>query len=244
MKQEAIEFQTLLKFADRRHIVAVKFFHSEEDYSEVRAPELTHQLFYCLMVKAAAVGKLFKASKKNLYCPAAASALGFETSDENRRVYGLKMGPLELFDEEPDLVICICNAYVAMRIMQAYKFKRGVPKHLSFAGMSGFCTELSAASLANNDISFSLLCSNTRFSAAWNDDEMGISMPYDCFLDVLEGLWKTVDVYEPKSKKLEILERAKANGIECSFELDKNYYDSCLGAAKIGVTEYVSRKKH
>lgn len=272
MKKEALEFSTLLEYQKNRYLVGVRFIRTQLEYENLTERELKHQLFYCLMIKAGTVGHIFKARYQNIYCPAASQILGFEKPDErslnpdiqvkrgfyekrelaekviNERpyltdeVYGLLIGPLEKHKAEPDLVLSISKPYTAMRIIQAYEYKRGHCENLKFGGMSGMCTELTAASMKNNDLSFSLMCSNTRFSASWKDDEVAISMPYDCFLDVLDGLWKTVDVYEPDKKKIEIMKRAKENGLECSFPLDVNYFDSCMGVAPIGVKEYFKKK--
>ena len=272
MKKEAVEFRTLLEYQKDRHLVGVKFIRTQSEYEKLPAHELKHQLFYCLMIKAGTVGHLFKARYQNIYCSAASQILGFEKPDERSlspevqvergfyekrelaeaviderpyltdSVYGLLIGPLEKLELEPDVVLSISKPYTAMRIIQAYEYKRGHCKNFKFGGMSGMCTELTAASMKNNDISFSLMCSNTRFSASWKDDEVAISMPYNCFLDILDGLWKTVNVYEPDRKKMEIMERAKANGVECNFPLDVNYFDSCMGVAPIGVKEYFKKK--
>lgn len=272
LSDEILEFRTLLEYDKDRRPVGIRFIRTDEDYDSLNVRELKHQLFYCLMIKAANVGHSFKASLKNLYCPFAAEMLGFiEPSRESlspdrhvergfydnlniaeqvisERPYlsepisGLLVQPLEDMISDPDVVISISRPYTAMRIMQAYTFKHGISKSSRFSGMSGFCTELTAMAQKNDDIVFSLLCSNARFSAAWRDDEVGVAFPYRLFTDILEGIRKTLDVYETDAHKKEILQRAEVNGLDIELEMGKNYFDSCMGCAEIGQKEYFPKE--
>lgn len=272
MRNKVKEFQTLLEFDEKRHLVGVKFIHSKEKYDSLAIKEATHQMFFCMMVKAATVGHELKCTKEQLYCSAARNVLGFDKPDEDllsgktfhsrnmygdekaasdiakdipyldHNVYGLIVKPLELYEDEPDVVISFCKPYTAMRIMQSYSYKYGFAKNIRLAGMGGVCTELMARSYKNRDINISFLCSGTRFSAEWKDDEMGISFSYDMFENILDGVRSTLNTFEPDNKKEDIINRASKNGCEVDVEIGTNYYESCLGVAKKGVKGYHPKK--
>lgn len=272
MKSEAIEFQTLLKYDKKRHLVGVKFLFSEEEYEKQTIKEATHQMFFCMMVKAATVGHKIKATKEHLYCSAAAEVLGFKQPNSdtlsgktsylrnmhnsqsvaksisedtpylNHNIYGIALQPLELCEEEPDIVLSFSQPYTAMRIIQGYSYKFGFAKNIRFSGMGGVCTEMVARAYKNKDINVSFLCSGTRFSAEWNDDEVGIAFPYDVFLSVLDGVKNTMNTFESDNKKKEVIERSKKNGCKLDIDMGNNYYDSCLGVAKIGTKGYHTKK--
>ena len=272
VKREAEEFCTLLKYERDRRLVGVKFLFSKEDYDRLEIKEATHQMFFCMMVKAGAKGHRMKVKKEHIYCSSAAEVLGFaKPSSETKSgeaflkenlygsrevaesiarntpflthsAYGMWIQPLELCEKEPDIVMSFCQPYTAMRIMQAYSYEYGFAEKLRFAGMGGVCTELMARSYQNQDINVSFLCSGTRFAGAWRDDEVGISFPYPVFRKVLDGLWKTMNTYEPDDEKAEILQRARSNGVTVDIEFGKNYHDSSLGVARMGVKGYRSKK--
>ncbi|WP_158682983.1 DUF169 domain-containing protein [Dorea sp. Marseille-P4042] len=271
MKKEVVEFQTLLKFETNRKLVGVKFIYDKEEYNSVDIKEATHQMFFCMMIKAATVGHSMKVKKEHIYCSAAAEVLGFteiswktktgrtqyernmygtekasfDIANSNpyleHNIFGMCIQPLEDFKYSPDMVIAFCNPYTAMRIIQGYSYFFGLAKQIGFCGMGGVCTELLARSYKNQDLNISFLCSGTRFAAGWKDDEVGVSFPYHMFERILEGVRCTVNTFEPDDKKNEILQRAKKNGILVDIKEDTNYYESSLGVAKMGTIGY--RKK-
>ena len=265
------DYFSCLKYEPDRHLVGAKFIFSENEYHSLSFPEATHQLFFCMMVKVATCGKGMKVTKKHIYCDAAQKALGFLTPEKDlisgeipykrgmycsvevsksiqdeipylqHKPFGLAIAPLEQFDIEPDVVISISTPYTAMRILQSYAYLYGYPKHLHMIGMSGICTELMAQAYKSQDINISFLCSNTRFSGNWRDDEVGISMPYSMFLKVKDAVTQTMNLYEWDQKKSEIEERAAKYHSDLNIKYDSNYYDSCLGVAPLGTVGY--RKK-
>lgn len=268
MNYKLSQYLASLKYESNRHLVGVQFLFDKNEYDQIDIPEATHQLFFCMMIKIATSGKSLKVTKKHMYCTAAAQILGFSTIDEDvlsgetpykrnmycsldvsksiseqtpylkHKIYGMIVQPLELFKTEPHIVVSISNPYTAMRIIQSYSYKFGFAQNIKFAGMGGLCTELVARSYYNNDINVSLLCSNSRFSTAWNDDEMGVSMPYSMFLDVIDGVLETLNLFEPDNKKAEIIARAQTLNVDVDVQMGNNYFDSCLGVAKMGVVGY------
>ena len=273
MRKEVTEFQTLLEFEKNRKIVGVKFLYTEQEYIRLNVKEATHQMFYCMMVKAATVGHSMKVRKEHIYCSAASEVLGFTEPSQDVKtgkqqyernmygteeaasdianctpylshdVYGMCIQPLEEYEQEPDMVLAFCKPYTAMRIMQGYSYYYGVAKQIRFAGMGGICTELMARSYENQDINVSFLCSGTRFAAEWKDDEVGVAFPYKMFLYILKGVRDTLNTFEPDDKKEEILQRARKNEIPLNVEKGTNYHGSSLGVAKMGVTGYRKKKE-
>lgn len=268
MQQKVDEFQIFIKLEEKRHIVAVTFFSSQEEYEQCEVKEATHQMFFCMMVKAAAVGHMLKVKKEHIYCSAASDVLGFTKPDKSclngktayhrnmyeteeiaediyrnfpflyHKIYGMCIQPLERCKTPPDVVMVFGCPYVAMRLIQGYAYKRGTPKNLRMVGMSGICSEMMAQVYYKQDINISLLCSGTRFAGMWHDNELGISFPYSIFLEVLDGIKKTANTFEPDDKKIEILERAKKKGVEIKLDIGKNYHDSSIGVAPMGFHGY------
>ncbi|CDD07712.1 putative uncharacterized protein [Dorea sp. CAG:317] len=273
MKKEVIEFRTLLEFEKNRRLVGVKFLFSEQEYESLHVREATHQMFFCMMIKAATMGHSMKVKKEHIYCSAASEVLGFtepcqevrtgkqqyernmygtrdaaldiacDTPYLSHKVYGMCIQPLEVFEEKPDIVLAFCRPYTAMRIIQGYSYQYGMAKQIRFAGMGGICTELMARSYKNQDMNVSFLCSGTRFAGEWKDDEVGIAFPFKMFLQVLNGVRDTMNTFEPDDKKEEILQRARINGITLNVEMGTNYHGSSLGVAQMGVTGYRRKKE-
>lgn len=269
---ELSTYYNCLKYESDRQLVGVQFVFSKKEYDSSFMPEATHQLFFCMMVKIAASGKMMKIKKEHLYCSAAQSILGFsipkqevlsgkipyergmycspeiaeavqrETPYLEHHPYGMLIASLEQFEFEPDVVISISKPYTAMRIVQSYAYLYGRPQNLHIVGMGGICTELMAQAYQSQDINLSFLCSNTRFSGNWRDDEVGIAMPYHLFLDVKAAVVQTTNLFESDKKKTEIELRVKRNdqSIVTTLEIKKesNYYHSCLGVAKLGTEGY------
>ena len=144
----------------------------------------------------------------------------------NHKIYGVAVKPLINFEEEPDVVIMIVNPYQAMRVVQGYSYHYGVSKNIKLTGNQGLCSECTATPYENNDLNISLLCANTRLAAKWNDNEMGLGIPYHMFSTVANGIIQTLNPSEPNSRKRKIIEHAKQKDIEINVELGTSYYRS------------------
>lgn len=233
-----------LEYADDRRVIGVKIIKEEKEYLEHPFLIPTHQMFFCMYVKAAVKGHAFKVDKEHLYCSMARRVLGFSESEEEltsgRQAFERKMycsleiskdaqgqfpyaadkiaafciAPLEKFDSAPDIVISISNPYTAMRLLQTYAYHYSYPQNLLVGGMSGFCAELAAHPLRTQDINLSLLCSNARFSGEWRDEEMGVAMPYFMFEKILSSIEQSMNLFEPNRKKREIERRSQERGLQ------------------------------
>ncbi len=237
-----------------RYVVGIKFIFNKEEYELSDVPQVRYKLSYCSMVKLAASGKSFKADINNFLCIGSAKALGLIKPDANaisgnvyysfglydslstarnvqkdvtflgHQAYGVIVMPLEKFETQPDIAIYIVNPYQSMRILQGYAFHNGAAKNIKMAGNSGICSECTATPYYTKDMNLSLLCSNTRFSAKWKDDELGIGMPFNMFEKVYDGIIKTIGPCEPKERKMKIIARCKEAGREMNVSLDSTYF--------------------
>lgn len=240
----------------KRCIVGVKFIFSKEDFDKLEVNQVNYRMSYCNTVKLASKGKSFKANLDNFYCKASARALGLMDVDNqiisgreyfsyrmynslgtakgvqshvtyvDHKIYGVMAMPLEKFDTIPDIVIMIVNPYQAMRIVQGYSYSFGVAKNIKFTGNQGLCSECTATPYETNDLNISLLCSNTRFAAKWNGEELGIGFPYHMFESISGGILKTIDPSEPNWRKREIMKNAEEKDIDLKVNLGTSYYRS------------------
>ena len=70
-----------------------------------------------------------------------------------------------------------------------------------------------------------MLCAGTRNIAGWKDDELGIGIPFNRFISMIDGVYKTVNVIEPDHNKAKIEEKLKRNELnDLEIEYGKNYF--------------------
>lgn len=239
----------------KRKVVGVRFLFTKEEFESAQAPRQNGKLTYCKMINRAMDGSQIKADFDNFGCFAAARVLGIVNLDDwytsghyygkcglyqdmptakevtdniskcNHKSYGVEIMPLEKFDIEPHVVIIATNTFNTMRFIQGHAYKYGTHKGYKFLGNQAMCAECTAHPYATNDINISLLCVGTRKSG-FNDDEVGIGIPFRKFLEVVDGLCKTVTPAEPNRRKKEIEEKLNEHGIsDVNIIYDKNYGD-------------------
>lgn len=246
-----------------RKVIGVKFLFDEQEYENADSKASKTKLSYCMMVKIATSGKSIKVRSEHFWCSSSARVFGIRNVEEtvksgreylsygvynslstarktfqdmtylNHKVYGLELKPIEEFIDKPNIVIAISEPYNIMRIIQGYTYEYGFAENIKFAGNQGVCSDLTARPYMNDDINISLLCSNTRYSCKWNDGEMGVGMPYNIFEKVMNGVLNTMNHVEPDYKKDEILRKVGEKGLNIEVKKGENYYDSCLGVAKL-----------
>lgn len=137
--------------------------------------------------------------------------------------YGVVVKPLESFKgTPPDTVLIISKPYQTMRLAQGYGFHHGYPKNIQFIGNAGICAECTASPYLHKDMNVSMLCSNTRFSAKWTDEEMGVGMDFLTFLRVIDGLKSTFGPCETSDRKSEVEKRMASNGISANLRFTEN----------------------
>ncbi|WP_028331119.1 DUF169 domain-containing protein [Brachyspira alvinipulli] len=240
-----------------RYPVGIKFLFSEEEYNSFNAEELKNKTSYCGFVSKASKGRKLKIHKGHNACSGGAMALGFQDVPEEtkygikrrkvktyrdlgvsrkmsrnmmyceHRIFGTAIMPLKDYEEEPDVVIFICKPYQAMRISQGYAYHYGHADSIKLSGMQAICEECTSYPYENGCFNISMMCSGTRMLSGWKDDEMGIGMPYRIFLNVLDGIIKTVNPLERNKHKKIIKEKLEKNNLTdlLDIRMNENYDD-------------------
>jgi uncharacterized protein (DUF169 family) len=136
---------------------------------------------------------------------------------------GILTGPLTGFSLfPPDLVILIAPPFATMRLVQGWEYAGGRKPVCDMGAMQGFCIELTAAVLQSGEMNISVLCPSTRMLCRWGDDEMAASIPFERFIEVVEGVSATM-ASETKDKKRAAAERFHAAGRTLSLDPDAGY---------------------
>nr|WP_160251024.1 DUF169 domain-containing protein [Mixta theicola] len=159
----------------------------------------------------------------------------------NHQVYGIEIAELALYtDYHPDLVIIIANAASAMRLIQGYCYHYGQLKNVKVAGNQAICQECTSYPFEMNQVNVSLLCSGTRQVAKWDNDEMGIGIPFNQLDKIVDGIRQTANPMENNKSKKSIQRKAALYGVadQLEIELGSNYY-----TGGYGTIEYHKRKK-
>jgi len=254
MKSLVNKISTVLDL--ERNIVGVKFLFSKEEFENLDVKQVKNKMSYCNTVRLASKGHSYKSEGENFLCKASARALGTLEVDNrvvsgqdyhsfnmynslgtakyvqqnvtyiDHEIHGVQVMPLSKFETDPDVVVMILNPYQSMRVVQGYAYHKGIAKNVKFTGNQGLCSECTATPYETNDLNVSLLCANTRFAANWQDNEMGIGMPYHLFETVADGILKTIEPSDSDTKKEKVIERLKAKNIEVDIELGTSYYKS------------------
>jgi NitT/TauT family transport system ATP-binding protein len=140
------------------------------------------------------------------------------------KVYGFSVQPLSSCSSFPHIIISICDPNQAMRLVQGYIYNYGPIQQMCSLGMQGVCSELTVRPFQTQTLNVSLLCSNTRYSCAWSDGELGVSMPFAALRKVVEGVVNTINPAEPDKKKHAITARAKDMGLEIDLQPGAAYF--------------------
>jgi len=242
-----------------RQIVGVKFLFTEEEYEQANAKPLKGRMHYCVMVRKTMSGKELKAAATHFGCPGAARALGITELEERflsgqhylglglyrdlvtakhirnhmtmcrHRAFGVMIKPLEAYAGEPDVVLMVTHPYNAMRIVQGYTYMYGIHAAYKMSGNQAICSECTAYPFESNNINVSMLCGGTRNIARWKDDELGIGIPFNRFIPLIDGVYKTVNAMEPNRNKTKIEAKLNEKGLaDLQIEYNKNYFTPYL----------------
>lgn len=238
-----------------RKIVGVKLAKSREEYEHFEAKEIVSPVAYCVAVKTAMKGISLKFTKKTSGCIGCTRALGLEPASDSfydgsqacslglfkkqeiaasvseqmkicpPDTYGVIVKPLELFEEEPDLVLMVGNSKNVMRIIQGYTYVYGMQPNFNLTGNQAMCAECSSYPLMTDAINISMFCSGTRFLAKWKETEVAVGMPYHRFSKVVEGIRLTVNAVEMDNRKHVIKEKLEKLGYDGNeIRFDYTYY--------------------
>lgn len=236
----------------KRQIVGVQFLYIKEEYDDCTAEQLSARMTTCGMASQAMKGKHVKATKECFTCQAGPHLMGMKPIPSfissgreyyefklyadmaiarqaqsglcavNQKIYGVAMGPLESM-ERVDVVLFLCDAWQAMRVVQGYTYYHGRAQNIGMIGNQGVCSDLIARPYFMNDINISVLCMGTRLSTNAEDSEMGVGMPGHLFEDVVKGIRNTINEATEDKRKKELQKRLETEGMEYPIEYGKIY---------------------
>ena len=109
--------------------------------------------------------------------------------------YGVAVVPLSQCEKTPDVIIQMCNAYQAMRVVQGYEYFTGVKPVVDLGAMQGVCSELTASPYMTGELNVSVLCPSTRMLCKWDDNDMAVGIPFELYEMITEGVVATVPSY-------------------------------------------------
>ena len=137
--------------------------------------------------------------------------------------YGVLTGPLAEFTVQPDLVMVFATPYVAMRLLQGYEYATGVKPQIDLGSMQAVCSELTTGPLLRGDLNVSVLCPSTRMLAKWGEDEMGVSLPFERFYQLVDGVFGTMTTTDNKQRKLAAIKRFEKAGKTLDIDPNAGY---------------------
>lgn len=122
--------------------------------------------------------------------------------------YGLITGPIEEFkDTPPDIIMIIDLPYVVMRLTQGYIYHNGIKPEIDYGAMQAICSELTVVPYLTGSMNISTLCPSTRMLASWKEEEMGVSIPYESYIDTIDGVIATSKATDSAPKRRSIVEK-------------------------------------
>ena len=140
--------------------------------------------------------------------------------------YGVAVGPLNKFINNPDIVIIITNSFNIMRILHGYSYNYGNHDGFEAIGLGAICQEVTSIPFELNKINISFLCPGTRLLCQWDEGEIAIGIPFNYLAGVIEGILQTVNPFERDGNKKRIEEKLKKLKISNKYEIKyKNNYD-------------------
>ena len=143
--------------------------------------------------------------------------------------------PLEEYNQEPDVVIIVCNPFNAMRISQGYAYNYGHIENIKFAGMQAICQECTSLPYENDQLNISMLCSGTRMLGKWGENDLAVGMPFRFLEDVVKGIKQTVNPLERNKNKEIIKNKLIENNLDRQLEIsfNQNYDDNVYKGGKV-----------
>lgn len=96
--------------------------------------------------------------------------------------------PLDRLTFEPDMVVMYANTAQAVRVVQAYLYRRGGRAAFSTGGEYSLCADIIAETYTKHDFALAIPCFGDRKTALAQDEELTVAFPADMAQEILEGL--------------------------------------------------------
>ena len=109
--------------------------------------------------------------------------------------YGLAIVPLRECTRTPDVIIVMTNSLQTMRLIQGYEYFTGKKPMIDMGAMQGMCSELTVSPYLTGEMNVSVLCPSTRMLCKWDENDMGVGIPFELFEMITEGVVATKPNY-------------------------------------------------
>lgn len=186
-------------------VVAIKFFDDENEIP-ANIEKLAEPTRHCQMVKYAADGKAFYATKDEEACKGGSSAIGledapkkvssgekyfelgrFKSIEESKELYealpkldvrhkGVIYCPLKDAEFEPDVIIYFAKPLAGMRTAQALVYNNAERVNPNFSGIQSVCGDVCAGPIINKKPNMSLGCDGSRKAAKVKPEELVVGI--------------------------------------------------------------------
>jgi uncharacterized protein (DUF169 family) len=110
------------------------------------------------------------------------------------------LSPLEKAELCPDLVLFICNAEQACRIVTLDGYETGIPPRLEMSGST--CSQVVSYPIVSGELNVSLMDYTSRRMEGYKKDEVFVSVPYHRFV----GIMRSIDGCSAGRAKFEVPE--------------------------------------
>lgn len=250
-------------------IISITFIHDVEEYERSSEQEFKASLSYCSMVRLTVKGHGRKGVAVHMSCLGVRRSFGLDPVNEEylseRRylwlgiyadldqaariaavvsriespIYSFAVKPLQMCTQPPHVDFVLCDAYQAMRLVQGYAYPYPDLWSTAYFGNQGVYAELTVRAHVSGRPNVSLLRSNTRYSCAWGDGEVGFCTPFSMFKQVIDGVLATLNATEPDGCKRDIAARASAAGLDVKPCLGEAYF---FGLATSSDTNAISKE--
>lgn len=104
------------------------------------------------------------------------------------KIKAIASAPLNQLSFEPDVIVVYGNTSQAMRVIQAYLWKRGGRVGFTTGGEYSLCADTLANTYNTQDLSVAIPCFGDRKTGMAQDDELTVSFPASMTAEILEGL--------------------------------------------------------
>ena len=132
--------------------------------------------------------KEFLTKGEKIYCDIAAfhRAVNLTTPPPVGLSEHVVMSPMEKAEFKPDLVLFICDAYTASRLVTLECFETGVPSKIDLSGAT--CHQAIGYPIVSGELNISLMDFTSRRIKGYKSSDLLVSIPYHRFHRVMRSI--------------------------------------------------------